>query len=62
MAEKEGFEPSRRLPDLLPFSRGASSPLEYFSKTVKFMKNILKCNRQDGGGEEIRTLGPLRDH
>ena len=35
-------------------SRGAPSPLGYFS-----MVNIKeKC----GGEEEIRTLGPLRDH
>ena len=40
-------------------SRGAPSPLGYFSM-VKIYKVIhLKSS---GGGEEIRTLGPLRDH
>ena len=40
-------------------SRGAPSPLGYFS-----MVNLYKAIHLNacGGGEEIRTLGPLRDH
>ena len=35
-------------------SRGAPSPLGYFS--------MVKIKEKCGGEEEIRTLGPLRDH
>ena len=38
LAEKMGFEPMRRFPDLL-LSRGAPSPLGYFSKMVKYIKS-----------------------
>ena len=40
-------------------SRGAPSPLGYFSMVKIYIKNIQFT---DGGEEEIRTLGPLRDH
>ena len=41
-------------------SRGAPSPLGYFSM-VNICCSILFCE-VFGGGEEIRTLGPFRDH
>ena len=44
-------------------SRGAPSPLGYFSM-VKYEKRYqpLVAELAGGGEEEIRTLGPLRDH
>ena len=42
LAEKEGFEPSRRVSPTYSLSRGAPSPLGYFSKlTVNYDKNIM---------------------
>ena len=46
-------------------SRGAPSPLGYFSKDGIISISKRSCDPaelSDGGEEEIRTLGPLRDH
>ena len=56
LAEKMGFEPMRRLPDLLPLQ---GSP---FTTWVLLHGKDFKNIKKGGGEEEIRTLGPFRDH
>ena len=56
MAEKEGFEPSRRSKPTYSLSRGAPST------TWVLLQAINRGTNKPGGGGGIRTLGPVREH
>ena len=56
VAEKEGFEPSRRYSRPTPLAGAPLRPLEYFSKPYTKVKYSL------GGERGIRTPGAFRHH